>query len=321
MGVSVVAEPALAGPASGPAAAPAGQAACAGNLLVNPEFEGGSRKTEGEGTSLSSAVGDGWVPWFVRGDARNNREPEFKVEQVRLGGDRMRVRSGTQSQKFFTTWGTHTAGMYQKVNVRPGTMLTFSIHGMAYSGEADGWNAEKGTFESDRVQPGNYRMAVGIEPSGATPSCMGCAPPASVVWSEPTLTTDVWVRQAVSVAATGGAVTVYVKGAPEWAVKHNDSFWEDACLVVGGAPAQPVAQTGSAPAAGSVKAAAAPARPATSAQPAGSPITGERYVIQRGDTLSAISARTGVSVAELAKANGIANPSRISAGATLVIPK
>ena len=44
-------------------------AGCSGNLLQNPGFEGRSHKTESIGTSLSSAVGDGWVPWFVRGNA------------------------------------------------------------------------------------------------------------------------------------------------------------------------------------------------------------------------------------------------------------
>jgi len=330
IGVALGAALALAGVAGGQAmAAPAGQGECRANLLVNADFEGGSHKTEGEGTSLSSAVGNGWVPWFVRGDARNNREPEFKVEQVRIGGDRMRVRSGGQSQKFFTTWGTHTAGLYQRVNVKPGTPLTFSAYGMSYSGEGDGWNPDKGTFESDKVQPGNYKMSVGIEPSGVAPACMGCPPPATVVWSESTMWPDAWVRQAVSAAARAGAVTVYVKGQPEWAVKHNDSFWEDACLTVGGtpakaaaAPAQPVPAQPAAPSVPVAPATAGAAtKPSAAAPVKPEAITGSSYVIKPGDTLSAIAARTGVSVADLAKANNIPNPSLIRAGATLVIPK
>jgi LysM repeat protein len=324
MGLALGAGLALAGLAGGQAeAGPATQAGCQGNLLQNADFEGGSRKTESEGTSLSSAVSNGWSPWFVRGDARNNREPEFKVEQTKIGGDRNRIRSGTQSMKFFTTWGTHTAGMYQRVPVRAGTPLTFAAHGMSYSGEADGWNAEKGTFESDRVTPGNYKMWVGIEPNGALPACMGCPPPDSVIWSEANMTNDQWVRLGVSAKATGPAVTVYTKGSPEWAVKHNDSFWEDACLSVGGTPANPpaavaVAASGAAPVAAR---GAAPVAVAAAARSAAAPITGTSYVIKPGDSLSAISARTGVSVAALAAANNIANPSLIRAGATITIPK
>jgi hypothetical protein len=247
-------------------AAPAEQGECPGNLLKNPNFEEGSRKTEGEGTSLSSAVANGWSPWFVRGDATFNREPEFKVEQIAIGGDPFRVRSGGQSMKWFTTWGTHTAGIYQRVAARPGTPFTFSIYGMAYSGEADGWNPDKRVFESDPMQPGRYRMSVGIDPTGAVPP-IGSPPPGSVIWSEPSLTTDQWALQKVSAAAQGPAITVYVKGQPEFAVKHNDSFWEDACLVVGGAaaPARP-APVQPAPAA------AKPARPAAQPVQAAQPI-------------------------------------------------
>lgn len=44
------------------------------------------------------------------------------------------------------------------------------------------------------------------------------------------------------------------------------------------------------------------------------------YVIRSGDTLSAIAQRLGTTVQALAQANGIANPDRIQAGATLRVP-
>lgn len=45
-----------------------------------------------------------------------------------------------------------------------------------------------------------------------------------------------------------------------------------------------------------------------------------RHVIGPGETLGAIAKRYGVSVAALAKANGIGNPNRITAGAVLTLP-
>ena len=48
--------------------------------------------------------------------------------------------------------------------------------------------------------------------------------------------------------------------------------------------------------------------------------SGSTYTIKSGDTLSAISARTGVSIAELAAANRISNVDSIKAGANLSIP-
>jgi N-acetylmuramoyl-L-alanine amidase len=45
-----------------------------------------------------------------------------------------------------------------------------------------------------------------------------------------------------------------------------------------------------------------------------------RYTVQRGDTVSHIAARTGVSIASIAAANALANPSAIRAGQVLTIP-
>lgn len=46
----------------------------------------------------------------------------------------------------------------------------------------------------------------------------------------------------------------------------------------------------------------------------------QSYTVARGDTLSAIARRLGVSVSSLAKANSIANPHRIFVGQRLVVP-
>ncbi len=206
-----------------------GQDPCPGNLLANPGFEGGSRKTESIGTSLSSAVADGWYPWLLRGDERNNREPEYKLEDTNLSQTRFRAHSGRYSQKWFTTWGTHTAGIYQQVSVTPGTPLTFSIWSQVYTGQADGFDGV--VFRSDPKEDGKYRVWVGIDPTGAVPAGVGAPPPDSVIWSEPDIHYDDWVQHSISAVAQGNSVTVYVKGQPEFSVKHNDSFWDDGCLV------------------------------------------------------------------------------------------
>jgi LysM repeat protein len=61
--------------------------------------------------------------------------------------------------------------------------------------------------------------------------------------------------------------------------------------------------------------------PAVPLPPSGGPITGTTYVVQRGDTLASIAARSGTTVQALAAANNIANPNRIYAGQVLVIPR
>ncbi|MBN1584720.1 MAG: LysM peptidoglycan-binding domain-containing protein [Anaerolineae bacterium] len=50
------------------------------------------------------------------------------------------------------------------------------------------------------------------------------------------------------------------------------------------------------------------------------PVSGCAYVVQRGDTLTAIAYRHGVSVNGIVRANSLANPNRIYAGQRLQIP-
>jgi hypothetical protein len=227
---------------------------CPGNVIFNPGFEGSNYKSETLGTSLSSNVGEGWTPWSILGNATYNREVEYKVLDISTLPDTYHVHSGRAAQKFFTTWGTHTAGFFQRVKVTPGSKVTFSIWAQIYTGEQD--LAVGGHFVSDlewpkqgeRKGPGLYRISVGIDATGATPGGFGAPPSASTVWSKPltefdTRTTDAngtpvdaWVQLTLSTIAQGEYVTVYTKGQPEYPVKHNDSFWDDACLVVQSAP-------------------------------------------------------------------------------------
>ncbi len=52
----------------------------------------------------------------------------------------------------------------------------------------------------------------------------------------------------------------------------------------------------------------------------GLPITGDFYVVQRGDTLSQIAQRYGLSTQLLAAVNGLVNPSRIEVGQQILLP-
>jgi len=58
--------------------------------------------------------------------------------------------------------------------------------------------------------------------------------------------------------------------------------------------------------------------PAPGSSPA--PSRASRHVVAPGETMGAIARRYGVSVATLARANGISNPNRIAAGAVLRLP-
>lgn len=60
--------------------------------------------------------------------------------------------------------------------------------------------------------------------------------------------------------------------------------------------------------------------PSTGGGTTGAPATGGSYVVQPGDALSIIARDHGVSLDALMAANGITNPHRVRAGATLMIP-
>ncbi|MBI3943789.1 MAG: LysM peptidoglycan-binding domain-containing protein [Chloroflexi bacterium] len=313
------------------------QEGCPGNLLVNPGFEGGRYKTENIGTSLSSAVGNGWAPWAIRGNEVINREPEFKIENGTVDPTRYRVYGGWFAQKYFTTWGTHTAGVYQRVAVPKDQQVEFSIWVQAYTGQRELYNS-KGQFISDLQRPmsseengvtgpGNYRVYVGIDPTGNVPAGFGVDAPGTVVWSEPRIdrdfrTTDAggnpvdgWIQLRISAVSPSGFVTVYTKGQPEFSVKHNDSFWDDACLQTGGSARGPAVPLG--PAApmliANTPSTAAPASPVVAAPKCST------YTVVSGDTLSLIAARQGVSWGKIASDNHLANPNLIFPGNQLNI--
>lgn len=195
------------------------QGACPGNRLVNGGFEGGfSERGSGE-----VSVADGWHPWFKPGSPEEfpglNYRPEYKPEDAQVFGDR-RVHSGRFAQKWFTTYATHTAGILQQVSGIPvGSRLQFTAWVQVWSDDTDD------PAKSD--VPGNYRVLIGIDPFGGTDWNSD-----NIVWSEPNVFAyDAYKQLSLNTVARNNVVTVFLKGVPEFPVKHNDSYWDDICLV------------------------------------------------------------------------------------------
>ncbi len=238
---------------------------CPDNLLANPGFEAGIYNTESRGIVPSAGfVANDWQPWFVvgdpshPGDASYWRRPEFKVlntDQI-TDGD-YRIYADDQVQHFFSMYSTHLAGFYQRIRTTPGELVTFSIWVQIYTGQRDLTTSnhpvsdlQQPTVETQRetAGPGDYRVWAGIDPYGEAPAQYGQAPSSRVLWSEPVLDletrtkdsagrdTDAWVELVVSATAQADYITVYTKGQPSYRTKHNDSFWDEACLVTGAAP-------------------------------------------------------------------------------------
>jgi hypothetical protein len=191
--------------------------ACVANRLVNGDFEGGF-STRGRNEVV---VADGWSPWYKTspGVPGINHVPEYKPETAAQFGMR-RIHSGGTAQKWFTTFATHTAGIFQQVGGIPmGSRLELSAWVQVWSSDED--NIEVS------AQPGNYRVLVGIDPTGGTDWSSE-----DVAWSEPTFAYDAYKQLTVTAVARNTVVTVFLQGVPEFPVKHNDSYWDDVCLDV-----------------------------------------------------------------------------------------
>src|SRR5215510_409787 len=142
-------------------------AAQATNLLQNPGFEGTYVPFEGDSSRL---MAPGWSPWNV---AHKNSDPGFLnlVPEYGPAANRDRIRGGSSAQEYFTFFATHTAGVFQRVPVAPGSKLQFSVFVNVWSTSLDDPNASE--------QPGRVQVSAGIDPLGGTD---GTSP--NIVWNQ-----------------------------------------------------------------------------------------------------------------------------------------
>lgn len=192
------------------------------NLLFNGGFENEFHKYQNKSALI---VADGWTPWFVPQQrppdpAWKNRRPEWKRATPNV--DAARIRSGGSSQQYFSFWGTHIGGIYQRVMVPRNARLSFSTWGHSWSSEEN--------WPRPSVNPTNMRMRIGIDPLG------GMDPFASsIVWSAEQNAIDEFQQFSVEANAQGGRVTAFIYSAPIEPRKHNDVYWDGAELTVVGA--------------------------------------------------------------------------------------
>jgi uncharacterized protein YraI len=195
-----------------------------GNLLRNPGFE--------EGFTMRGApeveIAANWEPWWTAGSQDQTSQgyfyrPEYKPENAAIYSMR-RVHSGNFAQKQFNTYSHHRAGVYQQVSgISVGATLTFSAWAQVWSSGQDDPD-QCGEF-------GNYRVWVGIDPTGGRSGESG-----NIVWSQPIMACNEWVFLQVTAVAKAGTVSVFLKGEPEYRMKHNDAYWDDAALKVQSPP-------------------------------------------------------------------------------------
>ena len=137
--------------------------------------------------------------------------------------------AGGNSQKYFTFYSLHEAGLYQIVGgLRPGQRVRFSVYMQAWS------SADNDPFVS-AGQP-SMGMRVGIDPHG------GNFPWSTrIVWSPVKEAFDRWELFTVETVAQSDRVTVFTRSRPVFAIQHNDVYIDEASLVVIGSEPAPTA--------------------------------------------------------------------------------
>ncbi len=295
------------------------------NLVRNPSFEGGYSAWN---SIPEVQVAPDWTPWWVAQQPSDppeiNRRPEYKRADGALYPNR--VRSGSAAQQYFTFHATHNAGLYQQVSGVPvGSRVQFTVWGQVWSSNYDDPNVS--------TEPGIINMQVGIDPTGDSNPWAG-----TVVWSGVYNIYDTWFQLAVEAVAQNGTVTLFMKSAPAYPVKHNDVYFDDASLVVVGSAPPPPTETPEATATES-----SPAEPTATATPeatatsepteipptappptatptcAPPPADWEPYVVQPGEYLTMLSVRYDTSVAEIIAANCLGRDNLYN-GETLLLP-
>ena len=227
------------------------------------------------------------VPWH---------NPEFRdtAGGPQHTGPSRRI-EGDNSQKYFTFYSIHEAGVYQLVTgVKPGQRVRFSIYMEAWSSP----------FNDPGVSVGQQSMGlkVGIDPYGDNNPWSS-----NIVWSPVQESFDKFSLFTVETVAKSNVITVYTHSRPVFALEHNDVYVDNASLVVvnGSTVTAPVK---SKPAASSSRTITSTRTITTTVSATPLPITSDTYVVVKGDSLRKIAKQFGLHWSDLAALNNISGP-------------
>lgn len=221
------------------------------NLLVNGGFEGGTSRATNRWKVGASApdhpvlpeveVPAGWVMWWHDGYPgpgaadQTTGQPEVKVVVLPWFQDAKRIRSGNKAVLAFTFWRNHDCGLQQSVSCTRGNRYRFSIFAHSWHSDCDSKPYDPPLAKNcvDPLPESHDWVSVGIDPDG------GIDPfGPSVIWSTEREAYGKYPQEPVSVeaVATGATMTVFTRARTIWALKHGDTYYDDAALEVIGEP-------------------------------------------------------------------------------------
>ncbi len=235
-------------------------------------------------------------------------QPEFRDTRS-APQDPPRIRSGQNSQKYFSFWSVHQGGLYQVVEgIRPGTPLRFSVYMEVWSSTKLGDEVPNPHLSFGQT---SMHLKVGIDPTGGTDPWSP-----DIVWSTEKESYDQFSRFEVQAVARSNKVTVFTHSRPENPMMHNDVYVDDAELTPPGGlgPSEPL--TINPPPALQATGALTSVTSLTRTASVGQRIT---HIVRPGDTLFALALQYGVPVDQILALNGLTAESQVQVGRELLI--
>ena len=170
-----------------------GSAEAQTGLLTNSSFE----------EPYTNGIAGNWYTWYeernMNADCNTTavmRRPTWSAEIVGGNGGQLHF-DGTRSQHISSNFATWRGGMFQSVPATPGSVYRFGVWSLGRAGN-DAYPAP-----SDRSV--NMSVRVGIDPNGGSDWWSN-----EIIWGPRISPHDFWQEAAVSVQATGQAVSVFV---------------------------------------------------------------------------------------------------------------
>jgi len=185
------------------------------NLLSNPGFE---EAFTNQGGTPSRQVASSWTAWHETAapGAPNyeNTQPEYEE------GSTSRVRSGSNSQHYFSFYATHTGGVYQTVSgVTSGSEYAFNMYVYVWSSNSGDLNVS--------ADDGDVLVQVGIDPTG------GIDPSSDdILWSVAREEYDTFGLHSITALSESSSITVFVKSQVGFPVANSSVYLDDASLAL-----------------------------------------------------------------------------------------
>lgn len=185
------------------------------NFLTNGGFEGAFTTLSGD---QPRQVAENWTPWHIPATedmpSFQNASPKYQP----VAPDASRVRTGSNSQLYFSFFETHQGGIYQQVsNVTNGEEYRFSIYAHIWSSTFDDVDISE--------DPGDVALRVGIDPTGGTDGTS-----VNIIWSTPAIFYDTYRQYSVIATAASSTITVFVESTIGTPVQNSYIYLDDAVL-------------------------------------------------------------------------------------------